>query len=354
MSKKLRNFLIGLIIVLLIIGVGGTLFYKNWVKANTPLSFPQVDGEINLPGLDAPVDVYRDEMGIPHIYASTLHDLFMAQGYVQAQDRFWQMDAWRHIGSGTLSEMFGDAQIETDAFLRTLGWRQTAELEYATATGDAKVMLDAYADGINAYLDGRSGTELSLEYGVLKLINADYVPEAWTPIHSLTWGKAMAWDLRGNMGAEISRSILLKTLTAEQVEELYPPYPEDHPVIVPTIGENVALTENASLTALQSTAAKNALANVEGNFALLDSLLGPTGAGIGSNSWVVDGSRTTTGMPILANDPHLGIQMPSIWHQIDLHCYPISEACNYESSGFSFSGVPGVVIGHNARVAWGF
>ncbi|MBT3189937.1 MAG: penicillin acylase family protein [Anaerolineae bacterium] len=355
MSKKVRHFLIGVVIFLLTVAVGGNLFYKNWVIVNTPLSFPQVDGEFSIEGLDAPVEVYRDEMGIPHIYASTLHDLFMAQGYVQAQDRFWQMDAWRHIGSGTLSEMFGDAQVETDSFLRTLGWRQTAEVEYASADGDAKIMLDTYADGVNAYLtEGRTGTELSLEYGILKLINADYTPEPWTPIHSLTWGKAMAWDLRGNMGAEIERAILLNTLTAEQVEELFPPYPEDHPVIVPTIGENVALTESVSLSALQDTTTTSVLENVNANFALLDGLLGPAGAGIGSNSWVVDGSHTNTGMPILANDPHLGIQMPSIWHQIDLRCMPVSEACPYESTGFSFAGVPGVVIGHNANVAWGF
>ncbi len=354
MSKKLRNFLIGLVIVLLILGIGGTLFYRNWVKTNIPLSFPQVDGEIQITGLDAPVEVYRDEMGIPHIYASTLHDLFMAQGYVQAQDRFWQMDAWRHIGSGTLSEMFGEAQVEADSFLRTLGWRQTAEAEYASATGDAKLMLDAYAEGVNAYLDGRSGTELSLEYGVLALLNADYAPEPWTPIHSLTWGKAMAWDLRGNIGAEIERAILLKTLSPELVEELFPPYPEDHPIIVPTIGEEVALTVDAPLATLQNTESINILENVNSNFALLDGVLGPTGAGIGSNSWAVAGSRTTTGMPILANDPHLGIQMPSIWHQIDLRCQPVSESCSYESAGFSFAGVPGVVIGHNANIAWGF
>ncbi len=242
MSTKLRNFLIGFILVLLILGVGGNLFYKNWVKTNTPLSFPQVDGEIQITGLDGPVDIYRDKMGIPHIYASTLHDLFMAQGYVQAQDRFWQMDAWRHIGSGTLSEMFGEGQLKTDAFLRTLGWRQTAELEYASASGEARLMLDSYAEGVNAYLAERNGTELSLEYGVLKLLNADYVPEAWTPIHSLTWGKAMAWDLRGNMGAEIERAILLNTLSPELVDELFPPYPDYHPFIVPAICENVALT----------------------------------------------------------------------------------------------------------------
>lgn len=354
MSAKLRNFLIGLIVVLLILGIGGTLFYRNWVKTNTPKSFPQVEGEINIAGLDAPVDIYRDEMGIPHIYATTLHDLFMAQGYIQAQDRFWQMDTWRHIGSGRLSEMFGEAQVESDAFLRSLGWRQTAEEEYAAASVETKMMLDSYAAGVNAYLAERSGTALSLEYGVLALLTPDYSPEPWTPIHSLTWGKAMAWDLRGNMGAEIERAILLNTLTPAQVETLFPPYPEDHPIIVPEIGENAVLTENTPLTSRGIIAGKDALENTAANFALLDDLLGPTGAGIGSNSWAVAGSRTESGMPILANDPHLGIQMPSIWHQIDLHCRPVTEACPYQSSGFSFAGVPGIVIGHNADIAWGF
>ena len=354
MSVKLRNFLIGLIVVLLVLGGGGTLLYRNWVKTNTPLSFPQTEGKINLAGLDAPVDVYRDEMGIPHIYATTLHDLFMAQGYVQAQDRFWQMDAWRHIGSGNLSEMFGEGQIKSDAFLRTLGWEKIAEEEYATATDEAKVMLDAYAEGVNAYLAEKSGTELSLEYGVLALLAPDYVPEPWTPIHSLTWGKAMAWDLRGNMGAEIERAILLKTLTPEQVESLFPPYPKDHPIIVPEIGGDAVLTGDVALTDLETAASAAALENTAANFALLDGLLGPTGAGIGSNSWAVSGSRTESGMPLLANDPHLGIQMPSIWHQVDLHCRPISENCTYESAGFSFAGVPGVIIGHNANLAWGF
>ncbi len=354
MSLKLRNFLIGLIVVLLVLGSGGTLFYKNWVKTNTPLSFPQVEGEITIAGLDAQVTVHRDEMGIPHIYASTLHDLFMAQGFIQAQDRFWQMDAWRHIGSGTLSEMFGSAQVETDAFLRTLGWKQTAEAEYATATGDSKLMLDAYAAGVNAYLDGRSGTELSLEYGVLALLNADYVPAPWTPVNSLTWGKAMAWDLRGNMNAEIERAILLKTLTAEQIDVISPPYPEDHPVIVSEIGGEAVAASTSQETQMLLSAANASLDIVSANFTLLDGVLGPAGSGIGSNSWVVSGSRTESGMPLLANDPHLGIQMPSIWHQIDLHCMPVSEACPYESSGFSFAGVPGVVIGHNANVAWGF
>jgi penicillin amidase len=126
----------------------GTYYFKSYLPNTVaPKSFPQVDGEIKLEGLNGPVEVYRDQMGIPHIYASTSHDLFFAQGYVHAQDRFWQMDAWRHIGSGTLSEMFGKGQVETDTFLRTLGWHQTAEQEYAEFDPESKSIVDSYTAG---------------------------------------------------------------------------------------------------------------------------------------------------------------------------------------------------------------
>src|SRR5215216_4005463 len=133
--RKLGVFLTrGLIVIVvfaLILGVIGAYYFKSYLPNTVaPKSFPQIDGEIRLEGLNAPVDIYRDQMGVPHIYATTSDDLFFAQGYIHAQDRFWQMDAWRHIGSGTLSEMFGSTQLETDTFLRTLGWRVTAEQEY--------------------------------------------------------------------------------------------------------------------------------------------------------------------------------------------------------------------------------
>jgi penicillin amidase len=361
MSPRLRKFLIGffsvLVIIVLVAGVFGFI--------NVRRSYPLTDGEIkmndveglsamNVQGIDNPVDIYRDQMGIPHIYASTLHDLFFAQGYVHAQDRFWQMDFWRHIGSARLSEMFGDSQLETDAFLRTLGWRQIAETEWENFTPESKVILQAYIDGVNAYLADHSGTALSLEYGVLKLINPGYVVEPWTPVNSLTWAKAMAWDLRGNMGAEIERSILLKTLTSEQVDELFPPYPSDHPVIVPGIGDftNSSTPLFDYTNEMQPILGLSNFENIKNNFALLDLVLGPSGAGIGSNSWAVSGTRTESGKPLIANDPHLVIQMPSIWYQIGLHCKPKSDACPYEVGGFSFAGVPGVVIGHNDQIAW--
>ncbi len=351
----LKRGLMVIVILGVILTTGGAFYLRSYLpKTVAPKSFPQIEGTLEVDRLDAPVDIYRDKMGIPHIYASTSHDLFFAQGYVHAQDRFWQMDTWRHIGSGTLSEMFGSGQVETDTFLRTLGWRETAEQEYASLDPVSKAIIDSYTDGVNAYLKDRDASALSLEYAVLGLLSPDYKVEPWTPIHSLTWGKAMAWDLRGNMDEEIERAILLKTLTPEQIAELYPPYPKDHPVIVNQIGENAPIVAGQmSRVAADLQPLALDLAPIADRFALLDEMLGPLGEGIGSNSWAVSGSRTATGKPLLANDPHLSIQMPSIWYQVHLECKPVTEDCPYKVAGFSFAGVPGVVIGHNDRIAWG-
>ncbi|MGE5374245.1 MAG: penicillin acylase family protein [Bacteroidota bacterium] len=355
--RKIGVFLLkglGVIAILLLIaGAAGAFYFKRYLPNTVaPKSFPQTEGQIQIEGLQGPVNIYRDKMGIPNIYAGSQHDLFFAQGYVHAQDRFWQMDVWRHIGSGTLSEMFGKGQVDTDTFLRTLGWKQVAEQEYAALDPDAKAILDSYTEGVNAYLRDHDKTTASLEYAILGLLSPDYKIQPWTPVNSLTWGKAMAWDLRGNMDEEIERAVLLKTLTPEQVAELFPPYPKDHPVIVNKIGENQLKSSTSQVDSnLQlSTLDLQPLAH---KVALLDAFLGPKDDGIGSNSWAVSGSRTATGKPLLANDPHLGIQMPSIWYQVGLHCMPQSEACPLEVAGFSFAGVPGVIVGHNDRIAWG-
>jgi penicillin amidase len=348
MSRKVSRFLTGLVMAIVVVSIVLALLGTY----TTRRSFPQVEGDLKLPGLDAEVNIYRDEYGIPHIYASTLHDLFFAQGYVHAQDRFWQMDVWRHIGSGRLSEMFGADQVETDAFLRTMGWGTLAEQELAESSPEAVAILTAYAEGVNAYLADHSGSAISLEYAILGLLTPGYEPEPWTPVHTLTWAKAMAWDLRGNMDEEIERALLMKAFTPEQVADLYPAYPPDHPVIVESFPVEAAGGQGSS--PLGVVPAEAALQTAAQNLALLDPLLGPGGTGIGSNSWAVSGQLTESGMPLLANDPHLGIQMPSIWYQIGLHCQPKGEACPYEVAGFSFAGVPGVVIGHNDRIAWAF
>ena len=353
MSGIGKRLLVGAVSAVLIIAILAVAGWQVFVRRNTPKSFPQVSGEIHLGGLDGPVEVYRDTMGIPHIYATTMHDLFFAQGFVHAQDRFWQMDFWRHVGSGTVSEMFGADLVDTDAFLRTLGWRQIAEQEWEGLSDDSRGILTAYSEGVNAYMRERQGAELSLEYAILGLLTPSYEPEPWTPVNSLTWGKAMAWDLGGNMAEEIQRAVLLKTLTLEQVDELFPPYPADHPIVVSEVGGSAsAPTGVEALQALDIPTA--ALEGVRRNLGLMSGVFGKQGSGTGSNNWVIGGGRTTTGKPLLADDPHLSIQMPSIWYQVDLRCVPQNEACPLEVSGFSFAGVPGVIIGHNARIAWGF
>ena len=354
--KFLRRLLIALISVLLLIAVVAAIALPLLQRR----SYPQVDGEIALPGLDGPVDVYRDEYGVPHIYASTEHDLFMVQGYVQAQERFWQMDFWRHQAVGRLSELLGSNTVEIDKYLQTLGWERVAQEEYALLDSASKAILGAFTDGINAYLDGRDGAELSYEYVYLNLINPDYQPAPWQPHETLAWGKAMAWDLRGNMDTEIDRALLLADLSPEELDLLYPPYDfAAHPVIVtePHITGEARLPAAGEIPA----GALPALARVGAGFDLVDTLRGARacperceGSSIGSNSWAISGDLTATGLPLLANDPHLGAQIPSIWFEVGLHCAPVTPDCSYNVVGFTFANVPGVVIGHNDRIAWGF
>ena len=322
---------IGVLFLVLAIAAGGAGVYA------VRMSFPQTSGTLDVPGLNDRVDVYRDAAGIPHIYANTTHDLFFAQGYVHAQDRFYQMDFWRHQTAGRLSELYGTATLDEDRFLRTVGWARLAEEEYAAADEATRGLLEAYAAGVNAYTNGRPANKISLEYTLLGLTGlSNYVPEPWTPAQSLAWAKAMAWNLGGNMDEEIRRALLMRQIGPENTEQFLPLYPEYHPVIVPdALGEIDLKTLAAGLAAT-------------------DENLGTRFEGIGSNNWVIAGSRTTTGQPLLANDPHLGIQMPSIWYEMGLHCIDLTPDCQYDAAGFTFAGVPTVVIGHNRRIAWGF
>ena len=308
-------------------------------------SFPVVEGTATLAGLQSPVEVVRDSSGVPHIFANSTDDLFFAQGYVHASDRFWQMDFWRHIGSARLSELFGTSQLETDTFLRALGFEAIAAAEYAAMGEEMRSILDSYADGVNAYLADHSGSRLSFEYVILGLQNSAYEPAPWEPVNTLTWAKVMAWDLRSNLDEEIDRAMLAGLLTPEQVESLYPPYPSRHPLIVDGDVAPPPTSMREDLVAELATTLARLKRRVEG----VKTPLGNGIEDIGSNSWVVSGSRAQSGSPLLANDPHLGIQMPSIWYQAALHC----DACGYHAAGFTFPGAPGVIIGHNQHIAWG-
>ncbi len=345
MSSRTGRRLLVVLGILIVLAVALGLIGVSTVRK----SFPQTDGTISIPGLEHPVEVYRDAMGVPSVFAASEHDLLMAQGFLHAQDRFWQMDVSRHIGAGRLAEMFGDGQVDTDQFLRTLGWGRVAQQEWEAMDGETRTFLEDYAQGVNAYLAQRSGAGLSLEYAILGLISRGYQPEPWTPIDSITWGKVMAWDLGGNMDTEIALSVLGKELPADVVAALYPPYPADHPIITRPSG---GVTSPPSNPAIPDSVLPD-LASLGRRLARVQDVLGTGLEGVGSNNWVIAGSRTTTGGPLLANDMHLGIQMPSIWYEIGLHCQPVSDTCRFDLVGFSFPGVPSIIVGHNASIAWG-
>lgn len=367
-GRKARLFVIVLVLAI----VGGFAFGAYWSVSTVRASFPQTKGSISLRGLSGPVDVKRDNYGIPQIYASTDEDLFMAQGYVQAQDRFYEMDVRRHLTSGRLSEMFGEGQVDEDEFLRTLGWDRVAKEEYdKTLSAATKKYLQAYAKGVNDYLKGKDGADISLEYAALGFTN-DYKPQEWTPVDSVAWLKAMAWDLRGNMQDEIDRSLLTSRLGPQQIADLYPEYPysRNKPIVQEGAydattqtfvqGGSAAGTQSAALPpGASGIAAGDSAAfqsQLEGLYRVLDGVpaaVGVNGNGIGSNSWVVAGAHTITGKPLLANDPHLSPALPSVWYQMGLHCRSVSTKCQYDVSGYTFAGMPGVIIGHNGNIAWG-
>lgn len=357
--RRLRRTLIGLIALVVVVVVVFTVVVIG--QGRSPL--PQTTGTLTIPDLDGEVEVLRDERGVPHIYADTMGDLMRAQGYVQAQDRFFEMDLRRHVTAGRLAELVGEPGVATDKVIRTMGWRRVAEQELSMLDPDTRRALAAFTDGVNAWLDDRGSTsDMAVEYTVLGLSLPKYRVEDWTPVDSLAWLKAMAWDLRGNYTGELTRAALDGKVATSMINALYPKYPTSrHPPILSgeewrpsTKGggppsSSPPSTDRPATTKQVRSALHDTAAAVEAVPALLGE-----GQGIGSNSWVVSGERSTTGKPLLANDPHLGVSMPGIWYQMGLHCREITDACPVDVSGYTFAGIPGIVIGHNQSIAWGF
>ena len=282
-------------------------------------SLPQTTGETRVAGLAGPVEVMRDRYGIPHIFAGSNEDASFALGYVHAQDRLWQMEMSRRIAAGRVSEIVGPGGLETDRFLRTLGVRRAAEANLRTLDAETRKLLEAYAAGVNAFL--ASGPVLPVEFWL-----TGARPEPWTPLDSMAWGKMMAWDLGGNWRSELLRMRLAKTLPLARIHEFLPPYPgEQAPVI-------------ADLKELYGTMERDAIRLAQ---------FAPDNDGVGSNNWVVSGERSTSGKPLLANDPHLGLTAPPVWYFAHLNAPGINVI------GATLPGVPGVILGRNERIAWG-
>ena len=331
-------------------------------------SFPETSGRLMVSGLKGQVEVLRDSFGVPQIYADNPEDLFLAQGYVQAQDRFFEMDFRRHLAAGRLSELFGKSQLESDTYIRTLGWRRVAEQELALLAPSTRRYLDAYAAGVNASIADRAASDLSLEYSLLRLQGLDYSPQPWTAADSVSWPKVMAWNLGENLDEEAERAIITGKLGAGRAASLFPRYPLDDdfaPILRrgdvvgkafdPSASRGSGRPLPAGLSVDQLRKATGALESVAKINRSIPRLFGSgSGAGeIGSNSWAVAGSGTASGKAILSNDPHLPTSIPSVFAQVGLHCRTLSEACPFDVSGFSMASVPGVVIGKNTKIAWG-
>ncbi len=312
-----RRFAAGLAIALTAISVlaaGGA-----WAALIRSYAAP--DGDGRLIGLDASARVARDTNGVPHIYAETAHDLFYLQGYVTASDRLWQLEFLRRLGQARLSELFGGATLEADRFVRTLGWYRVARREVAALTAETRALLEAYAAGVNKYV------ETHHESPPIEFLILGVAWEPWQPADSVVIGKVMAWDLSGNWETELLRANVAARLGESALGVLFPEAPLSTPAIFSLVDGAVARVPGAEQlrTLLQSEAFGE----------------------LGSNNWVVSGARTTTGKPLLANDPHLGTRNPSIWYLAHL------SGAGYEVAGFSIPGTVGITIGHNARIAWG-
>jgi penicillin amidase len=348
----------------------------------TERGLPQVTGTITIPGLHGSATVIRDGSGIIQVTADDPHDLFLAQGYVHAQERMWQMEISRRIGAGRLSELFGRSQVDTDTYIRTLGWRIAAERDLAAMSRESVAILQAYADGVNAWITEHDG-RLSTPFVVAGLLSGTggiggFTPEPWTPLDTATWQKVQAWSLGGNLDTEIFRFLADARLGNEaRTDELFPPYDSSRPVITATglagsggagaslsnpggpgtpstpaaIGPSPSRGLSGAHAAALGDLARRATLVAE--LAGLDRGAGLGGHGVGSNNWVISGERTVSGKPVLANDPHLGFNMPSVWVVNGLHCRTVDASCPWDVVGVTFPGAPAVILGHNARIAWG-
>jgi penicillin amidase len=310
--------------------VGGLIY--TVVRFLMRRSLPVVDGVLQAQGLGAPVEVIRDRWGVPHIYAASLDDALFAQGYVHAQDRLWQMEMNRRTGHGRLAELFGPVAASTDQFLRTIGLARAARNDWQALGAAERRTLEAYTRGVNAFL-AANGKRLPLEFTLLRA-----KPEPWSPIDSLVFGKVMAWSLSTDWDMELINAALIAKVGPERAARLMGDHASANPIVLP--GQTFAALAQPIIA----------------QFREAQSLLPLGGMGGMSNNWVVDGVKSVTGKPLLANDPHLALQMPSIWYENHLVVTPADGAAEqpFEVTGVSFPGVPFVVIGHNREIAWGF
>ncbi len=316
--RRVLRWLGGGVAAIMVLAVIAGLAGWRWMRAALP---PQ-HAEVQLTGITGWVGIRRREVdGIPTISAENEHDAFFGLGWVHAEDRLWQMDFQRRVALGRLSEVLGPRTLEIDKLMRTLGLMRAAEASLAQMSPELRPLFEAYAAGVNAWIDHHRGP-LPPEFLML-----GYRPEPWRPVDSVLWGRLMALQLSDNYRAELARARIASVLTPEEMTRLFP------------------LDGGAGPTSLDAAALASAT-RLAGALPNLEQLAG-FGAGA-SNAWVLDGSRTKSGKPILANDPHLGFSAPILWYLARI------ETPTLTLVGATAPGVPAVLIGHNGKIAWGF
>jgi penicillin amidase len=276
-------------------------------------SFSKTSGAIEVSGLDKEVKIYRDEYGVPHIEAQSEHDAFFAVGFAHAQDRLWQMELFRRVGSGRLSEILGDRTLGVDKMFRTLEFRRQAQKLSQALDDQTRAALQAYADGVNDMLN--------------------FEPEPWTVEHSLLLSRLMAWELNYARWVDLLLAELVQRFGADKAKEIFPYWPEDAPLIIPKEIKGKKIADDL-----------RQFFDAEGAYR---SLLGLRPLESGSNAWVISGAKSVTEKPLLANDPHLILMAPARWYELHI------SAPGLDVAGMSIPGNPFVILGRNRHIAWG-
>jgi penicillin amidase len=360
----MRRFVLKALAVLLVLLVVASTGGYHYLRR----SLPQTDGTVSVRGLSAAVDIVRDADAIPHIFAANKRDALFGLGYVHAQDRLWQMELQRRIGFGRLSEVLGPGALPQDRFLRTVGFGRAARSAWETTADSAKDQINAYVAGVNAFISTHHGAGLPPEFTLLR-----FEPEPWTGVDVIVWVKMMAWDLSANYSFELLRYDLLNAVGPERMAQLMPPYAAGGLSILDgpgTPGEagrghgesQTTVTRRAYQTPTDVTHSRDlpgrtprtawslAFASaLSSGDSVVRSILegGARSEALGSNNWVVDGTMTTTGKPLLANDPHLGTRLPSTWYLAHV------TGGDFEIIGATLPGAPAVALGRNRFIAWG-
>jgi penicillin amidase len=334
--------------LLALAAAAGLVWLRVW------LALPQVDGDVRVGGLSAPAEIVRDADGVPHIRAGSEADALFALGYVHAQDRLWQMEFQRRLAAGRLSEVVGPEALPADRLMRTLGLSRVARAIVARLEPGPRRLLDAYTSGVNAAM--RAARAWPVEFAIL-----GFEPEPWRPEDAIAWSKVMALGLSTNWRDELLRLRLHARVGVDGAGALMPLYTEGHPVILPEdpsgAGDGApGRSQTSSLLPDRRLVPVGRLAptlpaSLAARVARLD-VLDPAAGGFvpalsASNNWTVAGSRSATGRPLLANDPHLAARLPSTWYLAHV------QGGRLDVIGATLPGVPAVIIGHNRRIAWG-